>query len=146
MKRPAFLEPSRGRGTGTSRGSHRAVNLVIVLTIALLLLSIFSRGRWSEVGAAVGTLVAAGGGYLFFSLHQHKKKLKRMKFDSWLNAVLERDVGHDIEFWRRPVLPGPIRPKNPVAEIFLREQFESGSSPYEAIAAWRHRKAQDRRR
>jgi hypothetical protein len=143
MNRPAFLEPHKPRKLSGSR--HRAVNLVIVLTITLLLLSIFAHGTWPESWTAICVLFVAGGGYLAFDLHQHKKKLKRMKFESWLNAVLELDVGQDIHFWR-PVLPGPIRPRNPVAEIFLREKFESGSSPYEAIAAWRHRKAQDRRR
>jgi hypothetical protein len=150
MKRPAFLECAkirRARESAAPRkhSGHRAVNLVIVITIALLLLSIFVHGTWPEASTAICVLIIAGGGYLFFDLHQHKKKLKRMKFESWLNAVKERDIGSDIDF-ERPMLPGPNRPRSLIAQIFLREQFKAGSSPYEAIAAWRHRKAQDRRR
>jgi hypothetical protein len=63
---------------------------------------------------------------------EHKKTLRLMKWESWLTAVEDRDIGGDIDF------------SDKSAEYFLREKFESGCTPYEAIAEWRRRKMEDR--
>jgi len=138
MKRPAFLE--QRVITPRPRTSHRAVNFVIILAIvALLVILIVRIFAYDVVAGAVLCAILFSGGVvllagLFMQARQHKKKLGQMKWEAWLTAVDDRDIGGDLDF------------KDPAESLYLREKFEAGCSPYEAIAAWRHRQARDRKR
>jgi hypothetical protein len=133
MKRAAFLEQ---RGIATRpRATHRAVNVVISIAIATLLLRIvFGPLTWSHVGGvAIGVLLVAGV-LLLLDLRRDKRKLSKMKWEAWLTAVDDRDIGGDLDF------------RDPAESLFLREKFEAGCSPYQAIAEWRRRKSAGKNR
>jgi hypothetical protein len=136
MKRPAFLDQSKVSGPG-GRAGHRAVNLIIAAAICAL---------WIYIGIALFNFspllliaILTAGAILsvlvvVIDVRRHRKKLKGMKFGSWLGAVRDRDIGHDVSA------------NDPATTIFLREKFEAGCSPYEALAEWRHRKAEANRK
>ena len=86
---------------------------------------------WARV--AVLIILAALLAWYLYEARRHKKTIVQMKWGSWLRAVRDRDIGHDVSA------------KDPVTAMFLREKFEDGCSPYEAISEWRRRKAEERR-
>ena len=121
----------------TSQRSHRAVNLITAAAICAL---------WIYIGIAlfnfsplllIGILTAGAVisvVLVLIDIRRHKRKLKKMRFGSWLGAVRDRDIGHDVSA------------NDLGTTIFFREKFEAGCSPYEALAEWRRRKAEHNNR